>query len=90
MYNYDQNIKICSACNGWAFDSAGRPCTQCEGRDVYIDNQGQIYFLDIPMYIDFGLRKKILLLRSIVLVSLIIICLLIFISLIFMLYQIFI
>jgi len=89
MYSLDQKIKVCASCHGWGIDSSGHMCSQCQGREVYASDEGQVFVFDIPMYIDYGLRKKISLIRSGVLFSLVTLSVLTFIFLLFMLYQIF-
>lgn len=54
------------------------PCSECNGKGVYIEDENIIKIFDTPSFVDFGIRRKAALTRNILIIAIttfIILCL---------------
>jgi hypothetical protein len=66
MFKLDYKIKICEQCAGWGVIQEGT-CSKCNGSGAYIQEAQENLVFELPSFIDYGKRKKILYVKSAIL-----------------------
>lgn len=90
MDRSEDQIFVCSKCEGLGKIQNEKACQDCEGLGVMIKNVQGTLALKAPTFVDFGTRKRIRKARIILAISLIVVIILALITGIFVVYQIFI